>query len=45
MIDMYFSEKIDCGLIYKNAHQEKKRKQNSLVFNYIHVLKKANVKF
>ena len=26
MIDMYFSEKIDCGLIYKNAHQEKKEK-------------------
>ena len=40
-----YSEKINCGIIYKKAHQKQKRKQNNLVFNYIHVLKNANVKF
>ena len=39
------SEKIDCGLIYKMPTKNKKRKQNNLVFIYIHVLKNANVKF
>ena len=39
------SEKIDCGLIYKMPTKNKKRKQNNLVFIYIHVLKNAYVKF